>query len=272
MPDKTQVFDFNLPIPCGDRGIWGQLLNDNWELADTLISLNRKRQSVWMLPYMAASGLYMYAGFQALVLGAAAVAPGPATTASVGTSKLSLEVNAGADLDGVLTLTGDSRHPSTGEVIVGDTETIALTGTGRYTSLKTWVGDVDLSTTDLDVSDVDVYSLALFDNAGQPFELESIQLLGTSLAAGATLTTELKRFRKTAGQFTVSELIPSGELDIGATPAGAQYWNLSYSTGLPLIQSDQGEGIFGSVTLTGSAGDWKDVRLALNYRIKPNAA
>jgi len=272
MPDETNVFKFNLPIPCGDRGIWGALLNENWALADKLISLNRKRTESWHLAYMAASGLYFPFGFEDLILSGAALTAGPPVAVSVGTSHISVDVKAGVDLIGVLTLTGDSRHPSTGDVTLGDTETIAIAGAGRYTSLKTWVGSVDLSTTDLDISDLDAYSTSLFQNAGQPYELESVQLLGMSSASGLSLTTVVKRYQKVAGGFVVSDLIPTGKLDIASTPAGDKHWDLTYSVGLPLIQSDRGEGVLASLSLTGSPGEWKDLRLALNYKIRPNAA
>ena len=94
------------------------------------------------------------------------------------TGKVLVVVNAGQDIIGEITVTGDSVDRETGVVTVGDTDTItvdALTTnnstvdsnghtvhgfTGAYITSKWFVGTVTLSTTNLTLSDVDVYHVS----------------------------------------------------------------------------------------------------------------
>ncbi len=95
-----------------------------------------------------------------------------------GTGKIIVIVNAGSDLVGEITITGTSVDRDTGATTALDTDTItvdALTTddsdtdangndrhafTGAYISSKWFVGTVTLSTTDLTLTDVDVYHVS----------------------------------------------------------------------------------------------------------------
>jgi len=97
---------------------------------------------------------------------------------SKGTGKLLIVVNAGSDLAGDITVTGTSVNRNTGATTGADTDTItvdALTTdnsttdsngnvkysfTGAYITSKWFTGSVTLSTTDLTLTDVDVYQVS----------------------------------------------------------------------------------------------------------------
>ena len=97
---------------------------------------------------------------------------------SKGTGKLMIVVNAGSDIAGEITITGTSVDRNTGATTGSDTDTItvdALTTdnsdtdgngnmrhsfTGAYISGKWFTGSVTLSTTDLTLTDVDVYHIS----------------------------------------------------------------------------------------------------------------
>jgi hypothetical protein len=92
-----------------------------------------------------------------------------------GNGKLIIVVNAGSDLDGDITITGDSVDRNTGVITLGDTDVItvdALTTDNTttdangnvvpvfidaYISSKWFTGSVTLSTVNLTLTDVDVY-------------------------------------------------------------------------------------------------------------------
>lgn len=95
-----------------------------------------------------------------------------------GIGKLVIVVNAGSDLAGDITITGTSVDRNTGATTVADTETIAIDAlttdntttdangnkvwgfVGAYISSKWFQGIVTLSTTDLTLTDVDVYHVS----------------------------------------------------------------------------------------------------------------
>jgi hypothetical protein len=99
-------------------------------------------------------------------------------TVTNGTGKLVLVVNASTDAIGDITITGDSVNRDTGAVTVGDTDTITLAGNSTdnsttdgngnpvyefvdaYITNKWFVGTVVLSTTEVALTDVDVYHIS----------------------------------------------------------------------------------------------------------------
>ena len=95
-----------------------------------------------------------------------------------GTGKLFIVVNAGTDLTGTITVTGTSVDRNTGVQTPADPSTMTIAGlttdststdangvtvhgfTSAYISDRWYTGSVTLSTTDVDLSDVDVYSIS----------------------------------------------------------------------------------------------------------------
>jgi hypothetical protein len=119
----------------------------------------------------------VYGGFNAVIT-AGAVASGSPLSYTHGISKLFIVINAGADVDGTLTITGDSVDRNTGAITVGDTENITIDAlttdasdtdaqgnvrhsfTGAYITSKWFKGSLTLSTADLNISDLDIYGVS----------------------------------------------------------------------------------------------------------------
>lgn len=115
-----------------------------------------------------------------------------------GLSKLVIVVNAGADLAGSITVTGTSVDRNTGAETGSDTDTItvdALTTdasstdangntehdfTGAYITSKWFKGAVVLTTTDLTLSDVDVYQVSFEQFADKAVTIQALDV--TALA------------------------------------------------------------------------------------------
>ena len=98
---------------------------------------------------------------------------------TMGIGKMIIVVNAGSDLAGEITITGTTVNPTTGAETGSDTDTITVDGlttddsttdangndvwdfTNGYISTKWFTGTVTLSTTDLTLTDVDVYEVSI---------------------------------------------------------------------------------------------------------------
>lgn len=99
-------------------------------------------------------------------------------TATAGASKIYVCLLAGSDFSGSLTVSGDTVDRDTGSVTSGDTETLTVTTlttdlsstdangntvygfTAGYLTSKLFTGNITISTTNLNISDVDVYGVA----------------------------------------------------------------------------------------------------------------
>jgi hypothetical protein len=119
----------------------------------------------------------VHGGLLALSL-ADTLSSGSSISVDMGSSKIALLVNAGTDLVGTITITGTSVDRDTGTETASDTETISINGTsgdtsttdaegnpiygwdGAYISSNWWVGSVTISTSDVNLSDVDVYQIS----------------------------------------------------------------------------------------------------------------
>ena len=103
---------------------------------------------------------------------------GQTITDSIGISKVFLSVNAGSDLAGNITITGTSVNRETGAETGSDTDIIPITAlttftgstdgngnpvygyTGGYISSKWFKGAITLSTTDVNLTDIDIFQVA----------------------------------------------------------------------------------------------------------------
>jgi hypothetical protein len=122
---------------------------------------------------------------------------------TVGTGKIVVVINAGSDLSGDITVTGTSVNRNTGAETAADTDTLtvdALTTdgsdtdadgnvrhsfTGAYITSKWFKGSVTLSTTNLTLTDVDVYQVAFEQFNDSPvINLKSFDM--TALATNAS--------------------------------------------------------------------------------------
>ena len=123
---------------------------------------------------------------------------------SKGTGKIVVVVNAGSDFDGEITVTGDSVDRDTGAVTIADTDTLTIDALttdnsdvdlngnirhafiGAYITSKWFVGTVTLSTTNLTLTDVDVYHVSFEqfdDTADITLDTFDTNLLTTSINA-----------------------------------------------------------------------------------------
>ena len=109
---------------------------------------------------------------------AGAISSGSPLNVTVGTGKVVLVVNAGTDLVGTVTVTGTSVDRNTGAETGSDTDDLVIAAvttdgtatdangvekvdfTGAYMTSKWFTGAISLSTSDVDISDVDVYQIA----------------------------------------------------------------------------------------------------------------
>jgi hypothetical protein len=99
-------------------------------------------------------------------------------TVSKGIGKIMVVINAGSDIAGAITVTGESIDRDTGASTPADTDTITIDAlttdstttdsngntvhafSGAYITSKWFTGSVTLSTTDLTLTDVDVYHIS----------------------------------------------------------------------------------------------------------------
>lgn len=121
-----------------------------------------------------------------------------------GTGKMVVVVNAGSDFDGEITVTGTSVDRDTGATTGADTDTLTINAlttdasdtdtngntrhafTGAYITSKWFVGTVTLSTTDLTLTDVDVYHVSFEqfdDTANLVLDTFDANILTTSVNA-----------------------------------------------------------------------------------------
>ena len=148
-----------------------------------------------------------YHGGLNLISAAQAISSGsPPSNPVMGAGKMILLVNAGTDMVGSITITGTSVDRNTGVETPSDTDVLTLVGvstdasttdaegntvfdwTRAYITSKWFTGTVALSTTDVDVSDFDIYEVAFEqanDNPGSVVETFDVTCKTTNANAWA---------------------------------------------------------------------------------------
>jgi hypothetical protein len=144
-------------------------------------------------------------GGMEVVLAGGNVSTGTPETATNGCGKLLLSINAGADVVGDITITGNTVDRNTGAITVADTEVVTLDGLTTdnsdtdaagnvrhalihaYITTKWFQGDLTITTTEVDVSDFDIYNVAFHQFGDTPTSVEldtlDITALPTNTAA-----------------------------------------------------------------------------------------
>jgi hypothetical protein len=135
---------------------------------------------------------------------AQAINSGGGFSVSPGISRIMLVVLAGSDLVGDITLTGTSVDRDTGAETASDTEVLSINGlttdgsdtdaagnhresyTKAYVTTKWWRGSVALTTADVTLTDVDVYSITFDQFDGEPVVSLDAFDVTFSLVTGAT--------------------------------------------------------------------------------------
>lgn len=144
----------------------------------------------------------LHGGFKSITTGAALDSVPTDINLTTGQGKVVVVVNAGSDIDGSFTITGDTVDRDTGVVTSSDTETLTVDAltvdaadtdangntrhsiTGGYITSKWFNGALTISTADLTLTDVDVYHLSYEQvNDTSAFTLTALDLnLGTNSA------------------------------------------------------------------------------------------
>jgi hypothetical protein len=148
----------------------------------------------------------IHGGLELLGAAGAALDSGTDIVRTTGIGKLVLVVNAGTDLTGTMTVTGTSVDRGNGVETASDTELITVSGlttdgsdtdgnsnvrhafTGAYSTTKWFRGSVTISTTDLTITDVDVYHCSFEQmNNGNEFVVETFDINLKTAHASAQL-------------------------------------------------------------------------------------
>jgi hypothetical protein len=165
------------------------------------------------------------------ILDAGSFSAGTPDAATNGCGKLLFVINAGADLVGDFTVTGDTVDRNTGAITVGDTEVVTLDGastdtsdtdakgnvryafSGAYVTTKWFQGAISISTTEVDVSDFDIWNVAFhqFGDTPTSVELDTFDVTGLPTNTAAWLYAYVYSLEVTNG---TCEVVRQGTIEI----------------------------------------------------------
>ena len=150
---------------------------------------------------------------------------GQTITDDFGTSKALFVVNAGVDTAGTFTITGTSVDRNTGAETASDTEVITIAGlttdssttdsngnpvhafSNAYMSSKWWKGTITLSTTTVELSDIDIYQCGFeqFNDIGE-LTIETVDLTYTTLNTTAEMDAYCYAVEVSNGVATITKI------------------------------------------------------------------
>jgi hypothetical protein len=154
-------------------------------------------------------------------------------------SRVMIVINAGSDVTGSITVTGDKVNRNTGIVSVGATEVIPVAGlttddtddtslgthrhqfTRAYISEEWFQGSVALSTTDLTLTDVDTYSISYeeYSDLGHlEFDILDVSAIPTNVNAALDVLLFKVTWDPTTKQSNITII---GEMNVPATDVSA---------------------------------------------------
>ena len=187
----------------------------------------KERLSTWNL----------HGGFVTVVTGGVLNSTPTDLNFTTGRSKLMIVVNAGTDITGDILVTGTTADRDTGALTPADTETLtvdALTTdasdtdasgnvrhsfTGAYLTTKWFTGPITFSTTDLTLTDVDVYQVAFEQCNDEPIvEITTIDLSAFTTNTAAWLYGYLYLLEVTGDKCDLSRV---AEADLPAAEVAA---------------------------------------------------
>ncbi len=154
-------------------------------------------------------------------------------------------VNAGTDLAGDITVTGDSVDRDTGVITVGDTDTITIDAlstdgsdtdgngntrhsfTGAYISSKWFTGTVTLSTVDLTLTDVDVYHVSFEQFNDSPnLVVTTFDINAFTTSVNAEIDAYLYSLEVTGDKCDIARIASLNVGTDGETAIADKYWRL----------------------------------------------
>jgi len=193
--ETTTLLNLELPVSndADTRGQWGEILNT------ALKSLEYYAHAASLHTHYAPISSANVLGHQNRIITGASGSP---LNFSVGVGKIAVSVNAGADLDGILTVIGTAydKYTNTTRAV---SEQIAISGTGVYVSQNVYVGSVTIELTSVDFSDYDVDSFILWDNRNRPFLVRYIGVDALNTAVSTTASVQIDFVDISTGKFDV---------------------------------------------------------------------
>ena len=194
-----------------------------------------------------------------------------------GVGKLALVVNAGVDLAGSITLSGTSIDRDTGVETPADSEVIVIDGastdastvdaegntivdiSGGYLTSKWWKGAVTFSTTDVNISDVDVYQLS-FEQFNDSFRivLNSFDLNALCTNTLGWLYAYLYTVVVDDGRLTIA---PVATLDVSEADSDPNVFYRRRRGDLGIVLRGRSDGIFVELIMGANNGHWEDITM-----------
>ena len=199
--------------------------------------------------------------------------------ATSGIGKIVVAVLGGNDIDGEITVTGTSVNRETGAETGADTDTLtvdALTTddthtdgvgviehefTGAYITSKWFRGAVTLSTTTLDLTDVDTYQVSFEQMNDRPyFTLDTLDITAYAVNTLAWLDCHIYALEVTGDKCNITPLADL-ELPAASTEANKYYRLRRGNIGKALIGTTDGFWVDLTLGPLTPGGYWEDVTL-----------
>ncbi|MCH7561333.1 MAG: hypothetical protein IIC67_08235, partial [Thaumarchaeota archaeon] len=201
---------------------------------------------------------------------------------SKGTGKLVIIINAGSDFDGEILVSGNTIDRTTGALTLGDTDTITVTSlttdnstvdsngnmcfifTTAYITDKWFTGDVILSTSDLTLTDVDVYHIGFEQFNDKPnVVLDTFDVNLFTTATNAEFDAYLQTIHITGDTCSID---CEAELHLGADGETAlvdKYWRLRKGDINEVITDGATGGLWVSVYYSNNPANIEDVTIKI---------
>ena len=210
------------------------------------------------------------------------LANGDDITTEKGTGKVLVVVIASNDAVGDITVTGDTVDRNTGVVSLGDTDTLTLAGNstdntttdsngnlvhkfvGAYITSKWFTGEIVLSTTEVDLTDVDVYHVSFEQFNDQPnITIDTLDANIFTTNANAEFDAYLFDLHITTGD--KCDVENHAELHVGAdgeTAIEDVYWRLRQSN-INEVLDGTTDGVWVDVHYGGFPSSTEDVTIKI---------
>jgi hypothetical protein len=185
------------------------------------------------------------------ILDAGSFSSGTPDTATNGCGRLVFSIIAGSDLVGDVLITGDTVDRNTGAITAGDTETITLSGastdtsdtdaqgnqrhafSGAYITTKWFQCAITISTTEVDVSDFDLWNIAYhqFGDTPTSVEIDTFDFTGLPTNTAAWLYGYIYSLEKTNGTCVIERLgsieLPASVIDAANVHYRRKFGNIA---------------------------------------------
>ena len=249
--ENTRYLGIPKPVPGTERGAWGGILNEGSDTYDRYVYYAKIK------PYTIDITDSSVLGYNKNV-GTALNSSG--LILPIGVGRIILDIKAGTDLEGTITLTG-TAYDSYSNTEVSVTENIAINGVGTYISAYTYKNTIQIDYSDLTLSDYDVNYISIWNNRGRSFSVRSWNLQATHVSSIAKILVTLTLVDTTGGRYTVMD---SKSLDLQPTHALEHEWAIGQTLGSQAL-NPQYKGIVVSAIISDIA-HWKKLKLFMEIQ------